>query len=337
MKQLFPLFCVLCLLGCGSKEPPKPETLLNDLTNPSGIAIQPQTGDLFISTQKAVLRVRLQEGTPTLSKEIIDFPQDEFGKGPTYTFGPLGLLFWREGELVVGGGGLPDGQDLIRVYQVGETPLSANEVLHAEKMFTSAGPVERSELSKRGEGNYFGLARGGDYLYVGSHGDDTKGWISRVSFLHDPPIIEPWIAGKNAVQVDGPAGMMVTDEQELLVCYLGELHQFPDGLLAWYDPQEKALLRKSSLNLYDISDIAVSPTTGSCYVLDYAWAKPEAGGIFRVDGLNDDSPSIERIATLEHPTAMEFANNGDLYILSIAQPADGQQVPQGKLVLMQGL
>lgn len=337
MKQLILLFCALAVLGCSSAQPPEPEILLENLTNPSGIAIQPQSGDLFLSTREEVLRVRFADGKPVVSKEIVGFPLDDYGRGPTYEFGPLGLLFWEEDQLVVGGGGFPDGEDLIRVYQVGDTPRSPNQALSAQEMLKSAGPVAKGKLSKRGEGNYFGLARDENILYAASHGDDTKGWISRVLFAEDPLKIEPWIAGKRKVQVDGPAGMLITEQQELLVCYLGELHQFPDGLLAWYDPQKQELLRKTSLDLYDISDIAVSPVTGSYYLLDYAWAKPSAGGIYRIENLNSDAPSLQRIATIEHPSSMAFAPNGDLYLLSIAQPNEAEQIPRGKLIRIRGL
>ena len=53
-----------------------------------------------------------------LEDVIVDFPLDVYGKGPMYNMGPLGLAFLDRDTLVVGGGGLVDDNELLRVYKV---------------------------------------------------------------------------------------------------------------------------------------------------------------------------------------------------------------------------
>ena len=110
-----------------SKEEAKPQgtpatveaqTVLDGLDNPCAVAIQPETGDIFVSDSGAGRIIRVVDGKA--QDVITDFPGDVYGKGPMYNIGPLGLGFISKDILVVGGGGQKDGDELLRVYKVPE-------------------------------------------------------------------------------------------------------------------------------------------------------------------------------------------------------------------------
>ena len=64
-------------------------TVVDGLDNPAGIAIQPETGHVFVSDSGASRIIRVVDGKA--QAVITDFPVDVYGKGPMYNIGPLGL------------------------------------------------------------------------------------------------------------------------------------------------------------------------------------------------------------------------------------------------------
>ena len=69
-----------------------------------------KTGDVFVSDSAASRVIRVN-GDGEQQDVVTDFPQSTYGKGPIYNIGPLGLAFIDDTTLVVGGGGLPDGEE----------------------------------------------------------------------------------------------------------------------------------------------------------------------------------------------------------------------------------
>ncbi len=82
----------------------KVETVVGGLTNPCGVAVQPETGVVFISDSGAGRVVRVVDGK--LEPVITGIPKDVYGKGPMYDIGPLGLVFLDKTTLAVGDGGM---------------------------------------------------------------------------------------------------------------------------------------------------------------------------------------------------------------------------------------
>ena len=125
-------------------------TVVDGLDNPAGVAIQPDTGHVFVSDSGASRVIRVVDGKA--QDVITDFPVDVYGKGPKYNIGPLGLVFLDKNTLVVGGGGLVDGEELLRVYKV---PEAGQPAIKASKMENSSKLVASDEV--KGEGNFYGV------------------------------------------------------------------------------------------------------------------------------------------------------------------------------------
>ena len=100
MKQrLLAAFAVLIVLAGAARAEVKKSNLVTKMKNPSGVAIQPETGHVFISDSGNLRVLRYKPGEPKESRievSINGFPQDVYGKGPMYDIGPLGLAFLNE-------------------------------------------------------------------------------------------------------------------------------------------------------------------------------------------------------------------------------------------------
>ena len=106
--------CLIVLAACEVIAAPPVETVLEQLNNPCGVAVQPETGHVYVAESGAGRVVRIVEGKA--QPVIVNFPLDVYGKGPQYKIGPLGLAFASKDVLVVGGGGFADGAELLRIY-----------------------------------------------------------------------------------------------------------------------------------------------------------------------------------------------------------------------------
>jgi len=213
-----------------------PEIVTTGLNNPSGVAIQPNTGHVFVADSGAGRIVRVVGGK--VEAVITDFPTEGYGTNPTYKIGPLGLLFLDEETLVVGGGGLPDGEDLLRVFKIPR--------------------VGEQAIKKPGEGNFYGLALGNAGIFVTCNGDDSKGWVSLATLSPDNSIktFSRSIATKVATKVDAPVAITTSPERYLAVGQMGEVKNVKDSLLTFYS-QAGTTLGVFETGLNDITGLAV--------------------------------------------------------------------------------
>ena len=181
------------------------ETVVEGLNNPSGIAIQPETGHVFVADSGALRVIRVVDGK--IEPVITGFTKDAYGKSPIYDIGPLGLVFLDKDTLVVGGGGKPDGEEMIRVYKVpavGEEPITADKTEGDPKMLPAVDDMI-------GEGNFYALAKGTKGVYVTCNGDDEKGWVALATIKDGKiDVLERKIATKEATKVDAPVAITIS-------------------------------------------------------------------------------------------------------------------------------
>ena len=303
----------------------KGRVILADLDNPTGIAIQPESGTVFVSNSGASQIVKVVNGKA--EPVVTDFPVDVYGKGPKYNIGPLGLLFLDKKSLVVGGGGFVDGQDLLRMYELNED----GKPVKADAMKASFPLAESGDM--KGEGNFYALAATPDGVFVTCNGDDTKGWVSKATLKGtEVGPFERYLATKEATQVDAPVGITISPEGYLVVGQMGEITVPNDGMLTFYDATSKEMLLNLKTELHDITAVAYSPRK-QLYVLDFAWADTTQGGLFQIlkDEKAESGIRTKKIMSLDKPTAMAFDQDGALYITTIGEEKKGQliQVPPG--------
>ena len=350
--SFFAAFTIAILVGCNSQPVAEPtvdlekngpaavtldaiefdqKVIAEGLNTPAGLAVQPETGDVFVSTSDGVLRLDA-ENNFAANPEIIGFETDTYGKGPSYSFGPLGLGFINSETLAIGGGGKKDGEDLVWLIDVPTNP--STPPLKIDQAKKSFGPITAGDDSFRGEGNFFGLCIDNQKIYTASHGDDSKAWISEIDLNDESSVLRPMIAAKTSTYVDGPSGMALLPNGKLLLAQTGELNENPDSILAIFDLKSGELEKTIKTGLYDITSILVDSNTSDIFVTDFSWANPDKGGLYLVD-LKDGGANV-KCASLVHPTALALATTGDIVVACAAKSENGDDVPshQGKVLLL---
>ncbi len=294
------------------------KVITDGLVHPTGIAIHPKTGQLYVAESGSgrVIQVNPKDGKVT--EVVTGSDLDLYGKGPKYKIGPLGVMFMGADKLFVSGGDQKDGSELVRVYDLPkklEKPLNVNDV------YASFGPVKDGPDTKGGEGNFYAMAADKNGVYVTSNGDDTKGWILKITL----PIkagknqkLAPFIATKTFIEeINAPVGITMSKKGNLVVGQMGAVNKPRDSWLTMYNPATGKGIAKAETGLFDISGVAYSPKTGKLYCTDFAWLAPKEGGLFRLDVSDKDGKvtvTAVKIASLEKPTALAFAPDGTLYV-----------------------
>lgn len=329
MKKIFAAF-VLVFGAYALAQDSKVEEVVGGLSNPCGVAVQPGTGTVFITDSANGRICRVLKGGK-LEDVITGSPKDVYGKGPYYDIGPLGLVFSSDGKsLIVGDGGYKDGEECVRVYPV---PAEGKPALNYEKDASQKlGPLTPAD-GVLGEGNLYAFALSPSALYVTCNGDDTKGWVAKADVNGTKfGKLERWLPTKEMVEVDAPVGITLNKQGDIVVGQCGEVNKPQDSLLTFYSAKTGKMLMNLETKLYDITGLAYSPTTGLLYATDFAWMKPEEGGLFRLDASNG-GVKVTKIVSLDKPTALAFAPDGTLYITVVGPKGENENAPkQGKLL-----
>ncbi len=308
-----------------------PRAVLGNFDNPSGIAIHPETGNIFIAEHRGVYRLYRGEEMRRLqrSREVAQFPTDIYGKGPMYDIGPLGLAFIDSHHIVVGDGSRPDGEELVRIYDVEEAPLEAP--LSEADAEATLGPITAGEFTEKGEGNFYGIAVSDSAIYVTCNGDDTKGWIARATFedAHEVGELTPFIATKELLEVDAPIAITLNAEGNLVVSQGGEVNVPGDSLLTMYNADSGELLASYETGLNDITGLAYD-ADGKLFAVDFSWVDPTQGGLFELT-IDGDYCEARKVISLDKPTAMAFDAQGNLFVTVFGTAEEGSEGFPGQL------
>lgn len=329
MKKLFSLIAVVLVALAISPvhAETKADAVLGALSNPTGLAVQPETGHVFVSDSAAGKIVRVVDGKA--EDVITGFPMDLYGKGPKYDIGPLGLAFVDKDTLVVGDGSFKDGEEFVRVFTV---PEAGKPAINFDKdAKAKLGPLPEKDGLKP-EGNFYAIAVGKTAIYISSNGDDTKGWVlkSEISGTKFGELTR-FIATKEAVEVDAPVGITMSAEGDLVVGQMGEVNKPKDSLLTFYSAKTGKKLLNLETGLYDITGLAYSPKTKQLYAIDFAWMSPQEGGLYRLDKSNADGKQgvkATKILALDKPTALAFGKDGELYITVVGPKKEDDNAPK---------
>jgi len=311
----------------------EPVVVLKGLDNPCGIAVQPETGLVFVSDSAAGKVVKFDPKKPGTSIDVItDFPISTYGKGPIYNIGPLGLAFLDKNTLVVGGGGLEDGAELLRVYDVsGDKPIKAKD------MKKKIGPLTAGDVSIKGEGNFYAVAIAGNTVYVASNGDDTKGWVLRADLGADAPKLEGFIATKEATLVDAPVGIAIASNGLIVVGQMGEITKEGDSLLTYYSAKKKKLVASHKIGLHDIAGLAYYKSDKNrLYAVDFAWIDTKQGGLFRLDSDGKGGVNATKIESLDKPSALAVGADGAIYVTVFGTAKKDSKEKPGTVVKITG-
>lgn len=336
MKYFTTLACWVCLAICCSAQDAVVETVVDGLSNPFGVAVQPGTGHVFVSDSGALRVIRIVDGK--IAEVITGFPKGVLGTAPKYDVGPLGLAFVDQNTLIVGCGGDEDGAGTLRMYKIpeaGADAISADK-MEGDALMLAANPDDNVV----GEGNFVGVAVFGDSVYVTCEGDEEKGWIGKAKLV-DGKLAEftRAIATRERTNFPAPSAITKSPEGYIVVGQKGTKSEAGDSLVTFYDVSGEQLADwKYTTGLNDISGLAYGPRRGRLFATDISWDKPAAGGVFKI--IRGDLPGqckTDKFAELDKPTAMAFDDDGNLYVATIGAGAGEAAKPPGALMVIKGL
>lgn len=335
LTSMIVAFVAIALLASPANAQSKAKTIVDGLDNPSGVVVA-KGNVIYIASHAGVLAHKPGKDAKTVTAiNAYPNPTDIYGKGPKYNIGPLGVALLEDGRLVVGDGSRKDGEELVRIYKVGkglpEKPQSEADAVQ------TLGPITASDLSAKGEGNFYGVAVGAGGIFVTCNGDDTKGWVSKAA-LNGKKIgpLTPTIATKVATEVDAPVAITFSPDGALVVGQMGEMAVPGDSLLTFYDAKTGKLTAKHETGLNDIAGLAYSPTSGKLYAVDFSWSEPEKGGLYQIE-VKGDSVTTKKVAGLDKPTAITFDTKGNCYVTQFGSAKEGSKSAPGSLVRFKGL
>lgn len=312
------------------------KTVYTGLDQPCGVAVQPSTGQVFVSESRAGQVVRfLPTELDKPAPAVTGFPVDGAGSGPMHNAGPLGLAFLHQNLIVVGGSERKDGEDVIRVYELPADEAAAKGALNfkeAKRTLTRSWSGQTKSSSKV---TYWGLAMSPTALWVTSQGDADNGWVLKSSIggnlLED---LTPFVRTKEATQVEQPMGIAIRNSREFLVIsQAGKFDQSHDSVLAFFHMRGKGLLMALPVPLSDVVALAYSPQGNRLYAVDMALASPKQGGLYRLDSaIIDGRVGVKavKLAGLDRPTALAFAPDNTLYVTATGAGESDENQPEEK-------
>jgi len=313
----------------------KVETVVGGLFNPAAVAVQPDTGTVFVADSGNLRVIRIVDGA--IQEVITGFSKGTFGEGEKFAIGPLGLVFLDAQTLIVGGGGSEAGDDMLMAFKV---PEPGAEPLNAEKdRVYGARLAADGEIP--GEGDYFALAALPEAVYATCNGDDAKGWIARAGRAGgDLTEFERHFSTAEPTGSSAPMAITVSPGGFLAVGMMGSKETAGDSRLVFFTAKgEMRSSYKTGLN--DITALAYSPLRQRMYAVDCSWNNPEAGGLFKLVRIPDNNDACEarKVEGLElvRPTAIAFDPAGNLYVVQCGpEPAEGEAA-NGSLIKISGL
>ncbi len=302
------------------------EQVVSGLNYPSGVAVQPETGILFVSDSGSGQVVRVENG---VAKPVItDFPLTPLPLDDSVQVGPLGLLFIDRNTLLVGSSHPAGNGAIVRVFKLmdSQEPVPADAALQTLS-FSQEG------VESTAPAFVYSLAANLDTIYVSLIAGDTQGAILRTGRVENsPPTLESFLAASESLQAAHPSGLTISPHGYLVVGTFGEFDESDDGLLAFVDTVSRKVLMRIETGLHDISAVAYSQRK-QMYALDLAIAKPEDGGLFRIvaDGDSPTGVALKKVAALTYPSAMAFDSEGSLYV-TVSASTDASGAPSGSLL-----
>ncbi|QEG36659.1 hypothetical protein [Bythopirellula goksoeyrii] len=314
------------------------EEVFTGLNNPAGLALRPPSGDdvadeFFFAESGAGRVLRFSVDSPTENHEVLnELTTHRLGAEDPIEVGPWALGFLTPSKLVVMGGVQVDGEEQVGVYFLPENAkvLSANQVDHSVGPLTTGDTVEQL--------GFQAVAVGETSAYFASGSENATGQIYSSPLEANQldsfrPLLKEQIT-------EWPAGLCLSPvnsagSQYLVGSYLGELQEARDSRLVFFDPFSGSVLMQLNSGLFDLVGLAYSPS-GRLYAIDFAWQKPEAGGVYRLDDARwEGRPACRavKIAKVVRPTSLAFASDGTMYVTAFGS---SDKPKQGKIVKITG-
>ena len=313
-----------------SQDDPDYQVVAENLQNPRGVAIQPETGHVFVAESGALKVVRIVDGES--EDVVVGFSKDYTGKSPIYEIGPLSLLFLDRDTLLIGDGGQEAGTEQIHVVKVperGERPVRVKRDLEKRLRL-------QADDQHGADGNFWAMAQLGNYVLVTCGEDMRNGWVARSAVRSNKLTqLRRFFSTVRSVKTRRPHAITTSPEGEIVVAQAGEAQDVDDSLLSFFG-SEGDFLDSFQTGLNDIYGIAYGPNRGRLFAVDFCNARPNEGGLYKLVATREGCRAV-RMKTLSRPSSLAFSDAGELYVTTVGRYVEGAQVANGRLLRFTGL
>ncbi|MCC7087047.1 MAG: hypothetical protein IT427_18765 [Pirellulales bacterium] len=318
------------------------ETVYSGLDWPCGVAVQSTTGSVVVSESRAGQIVRFPSNQFDQPKPVVTgFPRATAGIGLMKDAGPMGLAFFNQNLIVIGGSERKDGNDEIRIYELSAD--TSKEPLNFANAKRTLRRTWASEAASDVGINLWGLAMSPSALWVTAQGEHDIDALLKASIggnlLED---LSPFFRTKEATRFDRPMGLAIRNSREFLtVSFAGKFDAPGDSVLAFFHLRGRSLLMALPTKLHDLVGLAYSPKSDRLYAVDVAWNSPADGALYRLDSaIVDGRVGVKavKMAAFDRPTALAFAPDNTLYVtvLGAERKVDQDEAKTGSLVKITG-
>ena len=314
----------------------QPRVILANLDRPCGVAIHPESGELYMSEGGAgrIIRVVDYEDESAEQSVVIEgFGQAGVGLDESLTLGPCGLLFLNKSNLLIAGNGSDANQRGLLIATLADQSDQAR----------NAADLPRLALPQDSTGALYSIASSGPIVFaslVGPQGADQilasvvrDGTNLDKAESFEP--LKPIVSMSVPPTRHSPTAITVSPRGELVTAVSEGVEPGSQSQLAFIRVSDNAILTRLNVDLTHIVSLAYGvPQDGkkvrALYALDYGQRESGKGGLFRLDAVlqgNRLGVKAVRIAALERPTAMVVGKRGMIYVTLL-----GSDEKTGKLV-----
>jgi DNA-binding beta-propeller fold protein YncE len=289
------------------------QVVVDKLDRPCGVAVQPETGHVFVSESGTGRVLRVVEGR--VEPAIVGLGVAAPDELPRLNVSPSGLAFVNRDTLAVGTGDRAAAEDELLFFSLPTAGSPAVESRTAlARYLTTANDADQVG------GNYWGAVGTTRALFATCHESGTQGWLVRVALQGGQPLgFDRFLALSPLASASRPAAITISPRGELVVGLMGEAERERDARVVFLSINSRRLLLNLPAGLHDITGLTYG-SDGQLYATDLAWHKPADGGLFQlVSVLMNGKQSIEprRVAALMRPTAVATTHEGVLYVTTL--------------------
>jgi DNA-binding beta-propeller fold protein YncE len=302
-------------VGVARGETATPSVVLKDLHQPCGVAVRPGgTADryeVFVAESGAGRVLRWSNLTPKRTAVVVSGFQAAPAADSLHQTGPLALWFLDPGLLALGTTCDASG-DLVRTYELPENEKALDAAVTNSSVPNSSVP----DAGKLAGAACFALVRTQangfvpDRLVLAVRDADGHARLMKARVqagaVGDP---QPFGVEQGS---EPPRAVAMSKSGRIVVGDAG-------GGLTFYNPIDGKVELALATDLKELVSLAFSPATGSLYAADFA------GGIYRIDDTSQPGhPACQavKVADVTRPTALDFAPDGGLYVVTFGDAGD---------------
>jgi hypothetical protein len=292
---------------------PAPRTVVDALDRPSGVAVRPESDEVFVAECGTGRLLRIVDDKAL--GVVAGLAPGVYGDGPEHRVQLLGVCFLSKTLILVGSGAAGDEKNL-RVFdlaKLGEAPLKPDD---------AQGSVPVAGTNTLQAGRFHAVTVTKDAVFWACHGDGGRGSILRSQAGGSLDACDRYLPDAEPEAFGAPLALATHPRGYLTVVQPAPGGPPPDTMLSYYHPKNKKRLLTRPIGLLHVTGLAFSTKTGQLYATSLDWAAPEAGGLFQLTAPSPDAGSrlqARKIAPLDRPTALAFGRSGALYVTVLGQ------------------